>query len=185
MTRLIQIFTRSSTGLAATEFALLAPIMIFLFFAVVEGSNALSASRRISLAVNTLADLASQETRLTADQASDLFVGVSQIVGHGDIDADVRLVSLIVDPDTDDIVVQWSRDRDGGEPYAPGSVYNQLTDAAILDASTSLVVAEIDYAYVPPLTHYLIPSIDFEKRASRWPRRSARVLFCETPADCI
>lgn len=178
-------FAADAKGLAAVEFALLAPVMIFLFFAVVEGSNALSASRRVTLAANTLADLASQETRLSTDQAEDLFEGVSQIIAHGEIVADVRLVSLVLDVDADKIVVHWSLDRDGGEPYAPGAEYTELADASILDASTSLIVGEIDYVYTPPLTRYLIPSVDFKKRASRWPRRSARVLLCETPSTCL
>ncbi len=175
---------RAEDGLAATEFALLAPLLIFLFFAVVEGSNALSVSRRVSLAVNTLADLASQETQLSSAQADDLFEGVEQIIAQGAIAVDARLVSLVVDPNTDEVVVHWSRDNSGGQPYAPGSVYNDLADASLLDVSSSLIVGEIEYAYVSPLTKALIPSIDFDKLATRWPRRSARVQFCTAPNVC-
>jgi hypothetical protein len=175
---------RAVRGLAAIEFALIAPVMIFLFFAVVEGSNALSVSRRVSLAVNTLADLASQETQLSTAQADDLFEGVQQIVAQGAISADIRLVSLIIDPDTAEVVVHWSRDNSGGEPYAPGSVYDDLADASLLDVSSSLIVGEIEYSYVSPLTKALIPSIDFDKIATRWPRRTARVQFCTAPAVC-
>jgi hypothetical protein len=158
--------------------------MLFLFFAVVEGSNALSVSRRVSLAVNTLADLASQEAQLSSDQAEDLFTGVGQIIRQGTLDADVRLVSLILDPDTDEVIVHWSRDDDGGEPYAPGSIYTDLADASLLDASSSLIVGEIDYVYVPSLSKALIPSVHFDKLATRWPRRSARVQFCIAPNNC-
>jgi hypothetical protein len=175
---------RAEGGLAAMEFALLAPLMIFLFFAVVEGSNALSVSRRVSLAVNTLADLASQETQLSATQADDLFEGVEQIIAQGSIAVDARLVSLIIDPDTDEVVVHWSRDNSGGEPYAPGAVYNDLADSSLLDVSSSLVVGEIEYSYVSPLTKALIPSVEFDKIATRWPRRSARVQFCTAPNVC-
>lgn len=177
-------FGPARAGLAAVEFALLAPILVFLFFAVVEGSNALSVSRRVSLAVNTLADLASQETELTAGQASDLFTGVEQIIAQGDIDARIRLISLVLDPDMNKLVVDWSRDDTGGEPYAPGSAYSGLADGALLDASSSLIVGEISYAYTPPLTKVLIPSIAFEKMAARWPRRAARVRFCSSPGVC-
>ncbi|MGE0408262.1 MAG: TadE/TadG family type IV pilus assembly protein [Amphiplicatus sp.] len=184
MNRSIHRFAADRAGLAAIEFALIAPIVIFLFFAVVEGSNALTVSRRVSLAVNTLADLASQETQLSAAQASDLFEGVEQIIAQGPIVADIRLVSLVIDPDTDDVVVHWSRDNAGGAPYAPGSVYADLPDASLLDPSTSLIVGEIDYAYVSPLTKVLIPSVNFDKIATRWPRRSARVQFCIAPNNC-
>ncbi len=177
-------FLQSCAGLAALEFALFAPMMVVLFFGIVEGSNAFAVSRRVSLAVNTLADLASQEAQLDAAQISDLFEGVEQIIQQGSITAEVRLVSVIIDPDTDEIVVHWSRDNSGSEPYAPGSEYTGLADPSLLDSSTSLVVGEVEYTYSSALTKRLIAPIDFNKMATRWPRRSARVQFCQAPDDC-
>lgn len=181
---LVSAFVKARSGLAAMEFAFIAPVMILLFLGIVEGSNALSVSRRVSLAVNTLADLASQESQLTAAQLDDLFTGVEQIIAQEDIPATIRIVSLIVDPDTDAVVVHWSRDNTGAAPYAPGSPYADLPDASLLDVNSSLIVAELEYSYVPPITKSLIPQVDFEKLATRWPRRSVRVQFCTAPGMC-
>lgn len=170
-------FGRSRSGIAALEFAFIAPVMIVLFFGVVEGSNALSVSRKVTLAANTLADLASQETQLTAAQAADLFTGVEQIIGQGGIDADVAIISLVYDPDDDKIIVDWSRNNAGGTPYAAGSDYTGLADATLLDETSSLIIAEIRYTYSSALTKSVIGPVDFEKFATRWPRRSARVQF--------
>ena len=46
-------------GVAAMEFALVGPLLILIFFGVVESSDALARSRQVTLAVNTLTDLAS------------------------------------------------------------------------------------------------------------------------------
>lgn len=181
---LLRRFLGARDGLAAMEFALIAPIMILLFFGVVEGSNAFAVSRRVSLAVNTLSDLASQEAQITAAETGDLFTGVEQIIGQGNINANIRLVSLVYDPDTDEVKVHWSRDNTGGTPYAAGSVYSGPADASLLDATSSLVVAEIYYTYVSSLGGRLLPSIDFEKTATRWPRRSAKVQFCIAANNC-
>jgi len=54
-------------------------VMIVLFFGVVEGSNALSVSRRVTQATNTLADLASQETELTPAQLDDMFEAMAEL----------------------------------------------------------------------------------------------------------
>lgn len=177
-------FFSAREGLAGVEFAIIAPVMIFLFFAVVEGSNAFAVSRRVSLAVNTLADLTSQEAQITAGQAADLFDGVEQIVGQGDISAEIRLVSLIFDADANEVKVHWSRDNSGAAPYPAGSVYSGLADASLLDATSSLIVAEIEYDYVSNLTHHLLPIVEFKKAANRWPRRSARVQFCDASNNC-
>jgi Flp pilus assembly protein TadG len=177
-------FFRERSGLAAIEFAFIAPLMILLFLGIVEGSNALSVSRRVTLAVNTLADLASQESQLSADQLADLFTGVEQIIAQGDVDATIKISSLVVDPDTDTVVVSWSRDNAGGAPYAAGSSYDGLADASLLDESSSIIVAELDYHYSPPLTKAVFGAVDFAKKASRWPRRSSRVKFCTSPGVC-
>jgi Flp pilus assembly pilin Flp len=181
--RLRRRFLKDRSGLAALEFALIAPLMILLFFGVVEGSTALAESRRVTLAVNTLADLAAQETQITAAQTGDLFNGVSQIMG-GAPGATIRLVSLIHDPVDDRVEVHWSRDNSGGTPYAAGAHYTGLTDTTLLDAGSSLIVAEVQYAWTPPLTQTIIGPVNFDKTAMRWPRRAPRVQFCIVAGTC-
>ncbi len=182
-------FARDCRAMAATEFALLLPLLLVLFFGVVEGSDALTKSRRVTLAANTLADLAAQETELLESAADSLFVGVEEIIDVDGATMDIRLVSVIFD-DTDgdgtpdNPVVHWSYDNGGGEPYAAGAVYNNLPNPALLDVDTSVVVAEINYPYTSSLTHYFISSVTFDRIATRWPRRSLRVQLCSTPGNC-
>lgn len=176
-------FLKDRSGVAALEFALIAPVMILLFFGIVEGSSALAESRRVTLAVNTLADLVAQETQITAAQTTDLFSGVNQIMG-GAPGAEIRLVSLVFDPVDDRIEVHWSRNNSGGTPYAAGSAYSGVSDPTLLAAGSSLVVAEIQFAWTPPLTQTLIGTVNFAKTAMRWPRRSPRVQFCIVDGSC-
>ncbi len=176
-------FWSARSGLAALEFALILPVMVILFFGVVESSDALSQGRKVTLAVNTLADLAAQETEILTSEADDLLDGVEQIVGVNGGSATIRLVSVITDPD-DNVIVHWSRDNAGGQPYAPGAAYNDLPNAALLDPNASIIVAEIEYAYTSNLTHFIIPSVNFDRLATRWPRRAMRVQLCTSPGNC-
>lgn len=177
-------FGGDRAGMAATEFALLFPILVMLLFGVVEGSDVLSASRRVSLAVNTLADLTSQETEILESSVDDLFEGVEQIV-EPDAGAamSIRLVSVIAD-ENGDPVVHWSRDNSGGAPYAPGSDYDGLPDPALLDVNASIIVGEISFPYRSKLTQHFISTITIEKLATRWPRQSLRVQLCSAPGNC-
>lgn len=177
-------FASDRTGLAAIEFALLAPIMVFMFFATVEGSDALATSRRVTQSVNTIADLVAQETEIQTAALGDLFVGMEDIIDTGAITVDFRVVSLIVDPDTNDVVVHWSRDNSGGTPYAAGTVYSGPADVSLLDPTASIIVGEVQYDYTPSLTNKLLPSVAFNKHATRWPRRTFRVQLCTTPTSC-
>lgn len=177
-------FKSAKGGLAAVEFGLLAPIMVFMFFATIEGSEALSASRRVALSVNTVADLVAQETTIEAAQLNDLFVGMENIISQDPIQVDFNVVSLILDPVTNDIIVHWSRDNNGGEPYPAGQVYTGPAQVTLFDANSSIVVGEVVYDYTPTLTAKLIQNFTFERFSTRWPRRSFRVQFCETPTNC-
>ena len=184
---MISIFNRYSkdkSGLAATEFALVAPIMIFLFFAVVEGSDTLTASRKVSLAANTLSDLVAQELSIEKDQLADLFVGMENIIDDRNISVDFTVVSVIKDPGTDQPVVHWSRDSNNNEPFSAGSPYTKLPDPSLLDDTESLIVGEVSYNYVPTFTSFLIGAKTIENTATRWPRRSLRVQFCTSPGNC-
>lgn len=190
----VRAFSRNKSGIAATEFALLLPVLLILFFGVVEGSDALTQSRRVTLAANTLADLAAQETELLESAADDLFRGVEQIIATNGSPVDIKLVSVIANPDDDDSdgvpdgnpIVHWSYDNSsgGGEPYAPGSDYNALPNAALLDPNASIIVAEIDYPYTSAISHYFISAVTIDRLATRWPRRSLRVQLCSSPSVC-
>ncbi len=182
-------FKNCRSGMAATEFALILPLMLIMFFGVVEGSDALTKSRRVTLAANTLADLAAQETELLEASVDSLFVGVEEIIDVDGATIDIRLVSIILedsdgDGTPDKPVVHWSYDNTGGEPYSAGSAYNKLPNAALLTADTAIVVAEVDFPYASPLTKHFISTVDIDRIATRWPRRSLRVQLCSSPSNC-
>lgn len=165
------------------EFALLAPILVVLFFGVVESADGLARSRQVTLAANTLADLAAQESQIKTSDLSDLFDGVEQIMEASGEPVTIRLVSVTVDDDGDP-VVHWSQDNSGAEPYAPGAAYSGLPASTLIDAGASIVVSEIDYDYTSKLTHMFVSTISFERTATRWPRRSLRLQLCSPSGAC-
>ncbi|MEO1015366.1 MAG: TadE/TadG family type IV pilus assembly protein [Pseudomonadota bacterium] len=165
-------------GLAALEFALIAPVMVFMFFAIVEGADALTASRRMTLAANTLADLVAQEAQITTSELNGLFRGVELISGADDNDIDFTVVSVVFDPDDNRVEVAWSLDDDGGAPYAADTPYTNLPDDTLLDSASSLIVAETAYDYTSELSKVLVQSIRMERTATRWPRQVTEVRYC-------
>lgn len=169
-------------GMAATEFALLLPVQVLLFFGLIEASDAMTVNRRVALASNTLADLVAQSKQLTVSEVGSLLVGVREILDPNDSSAlTINLVSVVQDANGDPIV-HWSRDLDGKQPYAKDSAFTELTDPTTLTASSSLVVAEVTYSYTPALRNRIISTpIIFKRQTSRWPRLSIRVQLCTAP----
>lgn len=177
-------FLRSRSGLAAVEFAFIAPVMILLFFGVIEGSAAYSTNRKVLLASNTLADLVAQETSITKDSLDDLFVGMEDLIDQRDIDVTFRVVSVFLDPNTDEVKVNWSRDNANAVPYAAGSVYPGDIDPNLLADASSMIVAETDYDYLSPISQKVIGAITMSRTATRWPRLASKVQFCVAPGSC-
>lgn len=177
-------FLRSRSGLAAVEFAFIAPVMLLLFFGMIEGSAAYSTNRRVLLASNTLADLVAQETSITKASLDDLFTGMEGVIASGDVDVEFRVVSVVLDTDTDELKVHWSLDSNGATPYAAGSVYAGDIDAALFDDASSLIVAETSYDYSSPISQQVIGDVTMEKTATRWPRMSLKVQYCVVAGSC-
>lgn len=180
----IPAFLRSRSGLAAVEFAFIAPIMILLFFGVIEGSAAYSTNRKVLMSANTLADLVAQETSITKDSLDDLFVGMEDVVDQRDIDVTFRVVSVYLDNATNEVKVHWSRDSDSAVPYAADTVYPGDVDASLLNDASSLIIAETEYDYASPISQKIVGAITMKKAATRWPRLSPKVQFCITVGSC-
>ena len=169
-------------GTAATEFALLLPILVFLFFGLLEASDAMTVNRKVAISGNTLADLTAQSTELSLVDVDNLFTGTETILDPADTTAlQMNIVSIILD--NGNPVVHWSRDNNGNTPYTAGDPYTGLIDNTVLNAANSLVVAELTYPYTSNLSHKVIGSpINFSSSAVRWPRLSSRVQLCQDVA---
>ncbi len=175
----------SADGIAAVEFAMLLPVLVIIFFGLVETSNAMTVNRKVAISANTLADLAAQSEKLYEADLDDLFEGVMTIVEPNDpTGMELRLVSVVLDGDGDPIV-HWSRDRTGSEPYTAGADYASLDDNTVLSTHGSLIVVEMVYTYTPGLTSHFIKSpITFERESIRWPRLTSRVQLCDDEDVC-
>jgi Flp pilus assembly protein TadG len=59
-----------SSGIAATEFAVIVPMMLVLFFGTVEFSSGVAVDRKVTLVARTLSDLTSQSAPSTPQSPS-------------------------------------------------------------------------------------------------------------------
>lgn len=169
-------------GMAATEFSLLLPLQVLLFFGLLEASDAMTVNRRVTQAANALADLVAQSEQLTHDEVDSLFLGISNIIEpNGMSNLTINLVSVTPNA-RGEPVVHWSRDMNGNEPYAEGAAFTRLNDDTTLSASSSLIFVEIYYDYAPTLANHVLSSrLTFEEQTTRWPRLSTRVQLCASP----
>lgn len=182
-------FIGASQGNAATEFALILPIMITLFFGILEGGELMATERRVDRAATAIVDLVAQSATITPSELQHLRNGIEYIIDTDNVpNLEFKFTSVIVSPDDADVaIVHWSRDQDLNEPYAAGSVFTGIDDMSILKANLSFLIVELSYEYDGAISSQVFNSpMTLRSKASRLPRLSARVQLCNdhNPDDC-
>ena len=74
-------FARDRRGVSAVEFALIAPIMIGLYFGCVEVSDAVAVDRKVSLTAAALANLSAQVTTISSNDMTTILRASGAIRG--------------------------------------------------------------------------------------------------------
>lgn len=179
-------------GIAAVEFAMIVPLMVTLFFGIVEFSQAMASNRKVNYAATMLVDLVSQEQFLSEDDINGIYTAVEQVLEPYGIDNPTMWVTSITIDEDDKPIVDWSLKKDLSEPFARGSEFTALSedeldlsgDDALITEGSSLIVAYIQYPFTSSLANVMIETITFENHATRWPRRSSNVVYCDGAGDC-
>ena len=148
-------FRRDRRGVAAVEFAFVAPIMIVLFVGTLELSNSIATSRKLSRLSSTLADLITQGQRLTTSDVDAIMDVSSKIMyPYGD---EVKMIITGVQISNNKATVVWSRSRNTNG-YSAGQ--NYTVPARIMTNNTFLVAARVSTSYKPTIgwIHYEAPA---------------------------
>jgi Flp pilus assembly protein TadG len=170
---------RDRSGIAATEFAIIVPLMLVLFFGVVEFSSAVAVDRKVTLVARTVSDLVSQNTTVTTAQVTS-YLGFGALVMSQYAQAPYSastlhstVSELFVDPNTHTAKVQWSNG------YAARPTGQVVTIPAPLSVDgTYLIFSEVSYLYTPTVGYVMATSgVNLSDVSYTRPRQSPCVLY--------
>jgi len=169
-------FLENRDGIAAIEFAFIAPIMIFMYFGLAEMASAISVDRRVAHSANVAGDLATQSAAVTPDAMGEIMTATVKVMGvPSNRLAHVKLEISSYSRDADDNpVLEGQAVLNGPFPATP--VFDPSTlDNRILSQTSGIVVARVSYNYEPLKMKYF--DSDFELRETFYlkPRKSATV----------
>lgn len=141
-------FARARKGLAALEFALIAPMMVFLLFGAVELIDALDVDQRVQNAASSLADVVSRDTEVSNTELSGLWTALD-ILMYPDTSTNMSacITSISIDAAGNSHTV-WSEQHNGFGTCPSADV---SLSASMRQPNTSLIVAETHYNYSPRL----------------------------------
>jgi Flp pilus assembly protein TadG len=182
------------SGTAAVEFALLLPLMITMFFGVVESSLALLCRADVSVMASTAADLISQvNTASTADIANVYSAAGTLLYPYydpsvtGSAKPTIRITSVIYDTTSKSMTsgkVAWTCTQSGSGTLSPVSrgVNSTVTlPQALMTTNGSVIIAEVAYNYASPTTQVITGAINMTNNFYAKPRRAAQITAPPSP----
>jgi Flp pilus assembly protein TadG len=173
---LIGRFVRDRRANAAIEFAFVVPLMLTMFFGLVEFSSAIASSRKVTLAARNLSDLVSQSSTVTdLDIANFNETGKAIMTPYWTTDYVTRVSEIYVDPATLIGKVKWSKGS-GMPNLAVDSSVGIPT--ALKIAGSYLIYSEVNYKYVPAVGYVMAKTgVPLSDTTYTRPRQSTCVLY--------
>lgn len=172
--RRIANFHRERRGVAAMEFALIAPFMIALWLGTMELSQGVSIDRKVSHASSALADLVTQQTNITAGEMDDIMNATAAIMMPFNVaNLSIQIAGVRIDSAGVTRVI-WSAARNGTAP-AVGGAYT--IPVPLRTPDSFLVVANLAYAHTPVTSKVITGTINLTDDFFLRPRRSAEITF--------
>ena len=186
-------FRKSNDGAAAVEFAILLPLLISMFFGVVETSLALLCRADVSVMASTAADLISQVNAASTTDITNVYSAAGTILypyydpSNGSAKPTIRITSVIYDTTSQSTTagkVAWTCTQVGSGTLTPSSRTVGATvtlPQALMTTNGSVIIAEIAYNYVSPTTKVITGPINMTNNFYTKPRRIAQIA---APSSC-
>ena len=164
--------SRASDGVAAVEFALIAPVLLILYFGVTELSDGLMAHTKMTAVASTAADLAAQDTSITDKEMSDIFSVLNAIMFPYPTDNTKIVITSVVGAGNGKAKVRWS-DAQNTAARAVNSLVSLPT--GLITGNGSVILAEVTYIYTSPAGQLIYGQIPFSDTFYVRPRRVQEV----------
>ncbi|GAW41905.1 TadE-like protein [Brevundimonas sp. SH203] len=172
--RRLRTLARDTRGVAAVEFAFLAPILILFYFGMVEFCQGYMALKRTGHVASMVADLTSQNDKVTKAQLDDIFAIGDQIIKPFSKTPLTQRVSSITRVNATTYRVDWSVGRGMSTKL---TVADAKIPSDMLAVNESVIVAEANYDYSSPFD-LVAPYVTRFERVAYLRPRTADVIAC-------
>jgi Flp pilus assembly protein TadG len=140
----IQGLRYNEKGVSAVEFALIAPVMLLIYFSCIEVSLLMRVDRRVTSTASSLGDLTARLTTATDADMQEMYDAAAVIMQpYPASDTRMRLTS-VVDNGDGQTRVDWS-DGFNMSAYAEDSLIT--VPSGLVPTPGSVIVAEIEFDY--------------------------------------
>ena len=180
MLKMLIRFLRAKDGLAAIEFAFIAPLMATLVVGTVEVCNALQCKQKVTSVASSVADLVAQTKSVSASDISNIFSAANELTYPFPSSGSGIVVSSIVSDGAGNGTVAWSESQNATALATNAAV---TVPTGLMSASTcakgacSVILAQVTYAYTSPLGKIFVGTTTMSDYFYARPRQSATVTY--------
>ncbi len=178
-------FQGDRRGIAALEFALIAPILLTALFGMYELDQAIIAQRSVNHIAATVGDLTAQAPIVGDSDVNDMFAVGNYMLSPLPTDSlSMRITSIYLT--TGKVAkVDWSKSSGAGLPaIAPGTIFAtnglgtySIPSGYLVKAGDSVILSEGKYNFNSPLQYVLNNMIQMSANYINRPRINSCVLY--------
>lgn len=148
-------FCKDRRGVAAIEFAFLAPVLLAMYFVTMEISQGIETNKKVSRVASMVADLVTQQSSVTeTDLKAIMDIGTSTLQPYNRSTPTITISSIVISSDaTPTVKIDWSRKITAGvfsTDVTKGTVTTVPPTLKI--AGTTLIRVKAELSYQPVIT---------------------------------
>jgi Flp pilus assembly protein TadG len=193
-------------GIAATEFAVIVPLMLVMFFGTVEFSSGVAVNRKVTLTARALSDLTAQtpppslnstSATMTDTYLQNVFTAsIAILAPYAASPVQATLSEIYIDSTGTTAKVVWSKSAVVSSnaatqatlmpstQFTPGQDVTNLLPSNLLVRQTYLIYSQVSYLYVPAIGYVMSQSgVNLKDVAFTRPRQAYCVIYNNAPAD--
>jgi Flp pilus assembly protein TadG len=163
------------SGSAAVEFVFIAPMVVVVFFGLIELAEGTNCRQRMESVASTTADLVAQAATITNVGRNNIFAAADEIMYPYPNIAKIKFSSLVDDgTNTNKGRVVWS-DATANTSARPVNEIIPNLPPGLITTGGSVIMAEVSYTYTSPIGQLISAPITMSSTFYSRPRRSVTV----------
>jgi Flp pilus assembly protein TadG len=184
MLSLLRKFRKSEKGLAAIEFAFIAPLLGTLLVGTIEVCNALECKQKVTSIASSVADLVAQTSTVSTTDITNVFSAANALVYPYPSSGSTIVVSSVVSDGAGNGTIAWSQAQNGTALAKNAAVtvpVGLMTAASCAKGACSVILASVSYSYSSPLGKFFVGTVPMKDYFYARPRESALVTCSNCP----
>ncbi|MDB5653397.1 MAG: TadE-like protein [Tardiphaga sp.] len=188
--RLLARLSADNRGIAAVEFAMIMPLLMLMFFGMIDVSMGIGADRKVTMIAQTMADLPSRYTAVTDTDFSNFFkIGDAMMTPYPTAKLSVTISQIYLDPTSNGLgKVYWSKGDAvravNTTVVVPDGLIGKDPTTKVVLANQYLILAEVSFPY-QPIIGYVVPKAGLTLSESTYTRpRQSICVYYSTANNC-